>query len=123
MIPGNWSKNPLRQDNQGFKTEYGLATGPGILSVEGAIRRNLRRGPGKLRPNREIEPRYRSQYFSHIFAGGYSAGYYYLWSEILMPTAPPKQAGHLGSELRADFAGYMGRWSDLRMVCPVRSQY
>ncbi len=32
----------------------------------------------------EIEPRYRSQYFAHIFAGGYSSGYYaYLWSEIL----------------------------------------
>jgi len=32
----------------------------------------------------EIEPRYRSQYFNHVFASGYSAGYYaYLWSEIL----------------------------------------
>ncbi len=31
-----------------------------------------------------IEPRYRSQYFSHSFSGGYSAGYYsYLWAEIL----------------------------------------
>lgn len=34
--------------------------------------------------NKAIPPRYRSQYFSHIFSGGYSANYYaYIWSEIL----------------------------------------
>lgn len=32
----------------------------------------------------EITPRYRSTYFSHIFSGGYSAGYYgYIWADIL----------------------------------------
>lgn len=31
-----------------------------------------------------IAPRYRSTYFQHIFAGGYSSGYYsYIWSEVL----------------------------------------
>ena len=32
---------------------------------------------------KEIDPRYRSTYFAHIFSGGYSAGYYsYIWSDV-----------------------------------------
>jgi len=32
----------------------------------------------------QIIPRYRSNYFAHIFNGGYSSGYYsYIWSEVL----------------------------------------
>jgi peptidyl-dipeptidase Dcp len=37
---------------------------------------------------RAVPPRYRSTYFSHVWAGGYSAGYYaYLWTEMLADDA------------------------------------
>ena len=54
----------------------------------------------------EIIPRYRSGYFSHIFAGGYSAGYYsYIWSEILDADAFQvfKETSLLDKEMAARF--------------------
>jgi len=80
--------------NQGFKTTEYIAASLldlnwHMLSSEEAARitdaREFERSVlEKYGLIEEIEPRYRSQYFSHTFAGGYSAGYYaYLWSEIL----------------------------------------
>lgn len=44
-----------------------------------------------------VPPRYRSTYFLHIWANGYSAGYYaYLWSEMLDDDAYARFAEHGG---------------------------
>lgn len=49
-----------------------------VASFEAAA---LRRAGVEFPP---VPPRYRSTYFSHIFSGAYSAGYYsYFWSEVL----------------------------------------
>ena len=83
-----------RTHNQGFKTtEYVAASlldmnWHNLSAIDASSAESAREYEvevlneyGKIE---QIEPRYRSAYFSHIFAGGYSAGYYaYLWSEIL----------------------------------------
>lgn len=58
----------------------------------------------------EILPRYRTTYFSHIFDGGYAAGYYvYLWAAVLDSDAFDyfKQSGDIfNPEIAAKFRKY-----------------
>jgi peptidyl-dipeptidase Dcp len=54
---------------------------------------------------KEIPPRYRTTYFSHIWASGYSAGYYaYIWSAVLDADAFQafKEAGDIFDKKTAD---------------------
>jgi peptidyl-dipeptidase Dcp len=58
----------------------------------------------------EIIPRYRTTYFSHIFDGGYAAGYYvYLWAAVLDSDAFDyfKQSGDIfNRDIAANFRKY-----------------
>ena len=82
-----------RTFNQGFTTTelmgaslldlawHTVPAGTEVADVD-AFEQNALRRYNLLIP--EIPPRYRSTYFNHIWAGGYSAGYYaYTWSEVL----------------------------------------
>jgi peptidyl-dipeptidase Dcp len=58
-----------------------LPPGSPLQDVDGFEKQALERKQIALR---EVPPRYRSSYFSHIWQNGYAAGYYaYLWSEML----------------------------------------
>ena len=81
-----------RHFNQGFETTEYLAAS--LLDMKW---HTLTEDPGDVDPDKfeddylnemglipEIISRYRSTYFAHIFAGGYSSGYYsYIWSAVL----------------------------------------
>jgi peptidyl-dipeptidase Dcp len=80
-----------RTFNQGFKTTEYLAASFldfAWCMLESEVERDVDELESKTLEDigliAQIEPRYRSTYFQHIFSGGYSAGYYsYIWAEVL----------------------------------------
>ena len=94
VFPAEWIENLKKSEtfNQGFETTSYLAAAILDLAwheIPGGISENVETFEATAIENYGLnfEPvpvRYRSGYFSHIFAGGYSAGYYgYIWSEVL----------------------------------------
>jgi peptidyl-dipeptidase Dcp len=94
-LPLEWVENLNRAEtfNQGFETTSYLAAAIldlawHSLSVDDTVDdvESFEAGAiaGYGLDYAPVPTRYRSTYFSHIFEGGYSAGYYgYIWSEVL----------------------------------------
>lgn len=93
-FPAEWIENLKKSEtfNQGFETTSYLAAAILDLAwheISHEMTEDVETFESKAIENYglDFEPvpvRYRSAYFSHIFAGGYSAGYYgYIWSEVL----------------------------------------
>jgi peptidyl-dipeptidase Dcp len=94
-LPLEWVENLNRAEtfNQGFETTSYLAAAIldlawHSLTVEDQVEdvESFEAGAiaGYGLDYAPVHTRYRSTYFSHIFDGGYSAGYYgYIWSEVL----------------------------------------
>lgn len=94
VIPANLVEKLRKSElfNQGFMTTELIAASLADMDihsieryepfdVEAFERRALNEKRGLIP---QIEPRYHYPYFSHIFDGGYSAGYYfYTWAEVL----------------------------------------
>jgi len=77
-----------------------------------------------------VPTRYRSTYFSHIFAGGYSAGYYgYIWSEVLDADTVDwfKENGGLvranGDHFRRELLGRGGSIDSMEMFRNFRGRH
>lgn len=100
--------------NQGFVTveylaasildiDYHRLANPAVVESEKFEAESM----AKIGLIKEIIPRYRSTYFSHIFDGGYAAGYYvYMWAAVLDADAFDyfKKSGDLfNPELAASF--------------------
>ena len=76
-----------------------------------------------------VPTRYRTTYFSHIFAGGYSAGYYgYIWSEVLDADTVEWFKAHgglkreLGDHFRAELLSRGGSIDSLQMYRNFRGR-
>ena len=100
------------QFNQGFETTELLAASLldmdwHTLPFDGNVEAFEKASMDKIGLIKEIAPRYRSTYFSHIFSGGYSAGYYvYTWAAVLDADAFDafKQSGNIfNPEIAAKF--------------------